>query len=58
MARGRPPKIGSRKYLGTTDDGSDLFSEVISFRKGSKPFKGIFPYYFTTTRTVKVKRKR
>ena len=53
----KKPKIGSRRYAGS-GDGYDFYDEVLAVRKGSLPFRGFFPYYFTTTRTVRVKRGR
>ena len=51
----KKPKIGSRRYV-ASGDGYDFYDEILAVRKGSKPFRGFFPYYFTTTRTIRVKR--
>lgn len=49
----KKPTIGSMIYEYTSDDGYDVYSKVVGVRKGSLPFRGYFPYYFTTTKTVR-----
>lgn len=51
----KKPKIGEVRFLGTSDDGDQVFEKVIGVRKGSKPFRGYFPYFFTTTTTFRKK---
>lgn len=54
----KKPKIGETRFVGMSDDGDELWEKVIGVRKGSKPFRGYFPYFFTTTTTYRKKGRK